>query len=146
LGFSRDCTVRDNQIYNNRQAGIAVENGVHFGIFNNDIQNNTHGILIWTRFYDYLKKVPNINATSSDWLIERNRLFQNKKAIRIAANQNHGIRPLDREKSAIPPKDHIIQNNEIRDNIIGIELEQVKDTQVKQNSLDNLVSNLDERD
>ena len=146
LGFSRDCTVRDNQIYNNRQAGIAVENGVHFEIFNNDIQNNAHGILIWTRFYDFLRGVPNINETSSDWLIERNRLFQNKKAIRIAANQNHGIRPLDREKSSIPPKDHIIQNNEIRDNLIGIELEQVKDTQVSQNSLDNLVSNLDERD
>ena len=146
LGFSRDCTVRDNQIYSNRQAGIAVENGVHFEIFNNDIQNNAHGILIWTRFYDFLRGVPNINETSSDWLIERNRLFQNKKAIRIAANQNHGIRPLDREKSSIPPKDHIIQNNEIRDNLIGIELEQVKDTQVSQNSLDNLVSNLDERD
>ena len=145
LGFSKDCTVRGNQIYNNRQAGIAVENGIHFEILNNDIQNNAHGILIWTRFYDFLKKVPNINATSSDWLIERNRLFHNKKAIRIAANQNHGIRPLDGEKSSIPPNNHIIQNNEIRGNIIGIELEKVKDTQMNQNVLNNLLTNVDEK-
>src|SRR5262245_60020645 len=47
LGFSSDCTLQENQIYNNRQAGIAVENGVGFNVINNDIQNNGHGILIW---------------------------------------------------------------------------------------------------
>jgi parallel beta-helix repeat protein len=145
LGFSSDYTLKDNQIYNNRQAGIAVENGVRFQVLNNDIQNNTHGILIWTRFYDFLKKVPDINPTSSDWLIERNKLLQNKKAIRIAANQNHGIRSLDEEHSAILPNNYIIQNNEIRGNVIGIELEKVKDTQLDQNLLDNLVANFDER-
>ncbi len=146
LGFSKDCTVKENQIYNNRQAGIAVENGIHFEVLNNDIQNNTHGILIWTRFYDFLKKVPNMNVTSSDWLIERNKLIQNKKAIRIAANQNHGAGPLDGEKSSIRPNNHIIQNNEIRENIIGIELEQVKDTQINGNIMDNLVANTDKKD
>jgi len=146
LGFSRDCMVRDNQIYHNRQAGIAVENGIGFEILNNDIQNNTHGILIWTRFYDFLKTVSDINATSSNWLIERNKLIQNKKAIRIAADQNHGIRPLEVEKSPIAPNNHIIQSNEIRDNVIGIELERVKDTRMNQNILDNLVANIDESD
>ena len=86
-----------------------------------------------------------MNETSSDWLIERNKLLQNKKAIRIAANQNHGVRPLDREKSSVSLHDHIIQNNEIRNNIIGIELEKVKDTQMNQNILDNLVANLEEK-
>jgi parallel beta-helix repeat protein len=145
LGFSSDCSVKDNQIYNNRQAGIAVENGVSFKVVGNDIQNNTHGILIWTRFYDFLKTVPNINATSSDWLVERNRLIQNKKAIRIAANQNHGIRALDREQSSVLPNGHIIQKNEIRDNLIGIELERVKDTRMDHNVMSNLVSNFDEK-
>jgi nitrous oxidase accessory protein NosD len=145
LGFSSDCTLEDNQIYNNRQAGIAVENGVVFKVVGNDIQNNTHGILIWTRLYEFLKTVPNINATSSDWLMERNRFIQNRKAIRIAADQNHGIYPLDREISPVPPNNHIIQNNEIRDNMIGIELEKVKDTQVNQNSLNNFIANFDER-
>ncbi|HJR80107.1 MAG TPA: right-handed parallel beta-helix repeat-containing protein [Anaerolineales bacterium] len=144
LGFSSNCTLKDNQIYNNRQAGIAVENGVHFQVLNNDIQNNLHGILIWTRSYDFLKRVPNINETSSDWLIERNRLMQNKKAIRIAADQNHGIRSLDGERSSVPPNNHIIQNNEIRDNILGIELEKAKDTQMNRNVLINLVADLNE--
>jgi parallel beta-helix repeat protein len=144
LGFSSECTIRDNQILNNRQAGIAVENGVGFKVIENDIQNNTHGILIWSRFYDFLRTVPNINPTSSDWLIERNRLIQNKKAIRIAANQNHGIRALDRELSSIPPNNHIIQNNEIRDNMMGIELEKAKDTRMDRNVLNNQIANLRE--
>jgi parallel beta-helix repeat protein len=145
LGFSSDCTLKDNQIHNNRQAGIAVENGIHFEVSGNDIQNNNHGILIWTRSYEFLKAVPNMNLTSSDWLIERNKLIENKKAIRIAANQDHGIRTLDGEKSSILPNNHVIQNNDIRANNIGIELEQVKDTQMKRNVLDNLVANVEEK-
>ncbi len=145
LGFSSNCTLRDNQIYNNRQAGIAVENGMNFEVLNNDIQNNAHGILIWTRSYEFLKTVPNMNDTSSDWLIARNKLLQNKKAIRIAANQNHGVRTLDGEKSSVLPTNHTIQSNEIRDNMIGIELERVKDTRTNQNILDNFVSNFEEK-
>ncbi len=141
LGFSSDCTLKDNRIHNNRQAGIAVENGIHFEVSGNDIQNNNHGILIWTRWYEFLKTVPNMNVTSRDWLIERNKLTQNKKGIRIAANQNHGVRPLDGEKASVPPNNHIIQNNEIRENNIGIELEQVKDAQTNQNIMNNLVAN-----
>jgi len=144
LGFSSDCTLKDNQIYNNRQAGIAVENGVRFEMSGNDIQYNNHGILIWTRWYEFLKTVPNMNVTSHDWRIERNKLIQNRKAIRIAANQNHGIHPLDGEQSPVPPSNHIIQNNEIRSNIVGIELEQTKETQMNQNALDNFSANVSE--
>jgi hypothetical protein len=73
-------------------------------------------------------------------------LIQNKKAIRIAANQDHGVRGLNEEShSSIPPNNHIIQNNEIRGNIIGIELEHVNDTQMDQNMLDNLGSNFNEK-
>jgi parallel beta-helix repeat protein len=144
LGFSSDCTLTNNQIYGNRQAGIAVENGMHFEVRDNDIQNNTHGILLWTRSYEFLKNVPNMNVTSSDWVIERNKLIQNKKAIRIAADQNHGIRPLEEERSSILPQNHSLQNNEIRHNIIGIELERVKDTQMSGNTLDNLFTNVQE--
>lgn len=146
LGFSSDCTLKNNQIHGNRQAGIAVENGVHFEILENDIRNNAHGILLWTRWYEFLKKVPNMNATSSQWLIERNKLIQNKKAIRIAANQNHGIWPLDGEQSNVPPNYHVIQNNEIQDNLIGVELERVRDTRIDQNVMSNLMADIDEKD
>lgn len=144
LGFSSDCTLKDNQIHGNRQAGIAVENGIHFRVEGNDIQNNAHGILIWTRSYEFLKTVPDMNATSSDWLIQRNKLLQNKKAIRIAANQNHGVLRLDRDLSPIAPNQHIIQNNEIRGNIVGVELEKVKDTRMDQNMLANLLTDVSE--
>ena len=86
-----------------------------------------------------------MNPTSSDWLMEGNRLVQNRKGIRIAANQNHGIRLLEEEPSSISPQNHRIQNNEIRDNLIGIELEKVKDTQINGNILDNVVTNVDEK-
>jgi len=84
-----------------------------------------------------------MNVTSSDWLIEGNRLVQNRKGIRIAANQDHGVRTLPEEQAA--PRNHAIQNNEIRDNIIGIELEKTQDTQIGQNGLDNLVANVVEK-
>ena len=145
LGFSRDCVLKENQIYSNRQAGIAVENGTHFQILDNDIQNNAHGILLWTRLYEFLKTVPDISATSHDWLIERNKLVQNKKGVRIAANQDHGVRALREDKSPVLPHNHIIQNNQIQGNLIGIELEQVRDTLMNENALDNLVTNVDEK-
>lgn len=145
LGFSSDCMLQDNQIYSNRQAGIAVENGIHFKVLNNDIQNNNHGILLWTRFYEFLKSVPSMNVTSQDWSIERNKLIGNKKGIRIAANQNHGIRSLENERSPVLPKDHRIQNNEIRENMIGIELNEVQDTQMKANKLNNFLVDVDDK-
>ena len=86
-----------------------------------------------------------MNPTSRDWLIERNRLVQNKKAIRIAANQDHGVRGLSEGKSSVSPHHHIIQNNEIRGNIMGVELDHVNDTQMDQNILDNLITDLDEK-
>jgi parallel beta-helix repeat protein len=144
LGFSSHCILQDNQIYNNRQAGIAVENGINFQVTDNDIQKNAHGILIWTRSYDFLKTVPNMNVTSSDWTMERNKLLQNKKAIRIAANQDHGVRGITEGRSSISPHHHVIQNNEIRGNTIGIELENVEGTGLDQNILDNHVTNVHE--
>jgi parallel beta-helix repeat protein len=144
LGFSSDCTLTNNQMYSNRQAGVAVENGIRFEVRDNDIQNNTHGVLIWTRSYEFLKNVPNMNVTSRDWVIERNKLVQNKKAIRIAANQNHGIWPLN-EESSILPQNHRIENNEIRDNVIGIELEKAEATQINGNTLENLLTNVHEK-
>ena len=86
-----------------------------------------------------------MNLTSSDWLIERNKLVQNKKAIRIAANQNHGVRPLKEELSSILPQNHKIENNEIRENVIGIELEKAEGVQISGNALENLLTNVHEK-
>lgn len=145
LGFSSGCVISDNRLHGNHQAGIAVENGIGFEVTNNDIRNNAHGILIWSRTYDFLKNLPDINTTSRDWLIERNRLMQNKKAVRIAANQDHGIRALRRGPLAASPQHHTIQNNEFRDNLVGIELERAVDTQLRANTMHNFLADLDEK-
>jgi hypothetical protein len=84
-----------------------------------------------------------MNATSRDWLIEGNKLVQNRKAIRIAASQNHGVRPLA-EPSSMLPQNHLIQNNEIQENVVGIELEKTIRTQMVKNTMNNLVANIRE--
>ncbi len=86
-----------------------------------------------------------MNETSRDWVIERNKLIHNKKAIRIAANQDHGIRGLGGKPLPVLPNNHTICNNEIRGNIIGVELDQVSHTLIDQNMLDNLIADLDEK-
>ena len=53
------------------------------------------------------------------------------------------MRTLDEESEV--PNNHRIQNNEIRENIIGIELENVRDTQIDQNASKNLIADLEER-
>ena len=69
----------------------------------------------------------------------------NRKAIRIAANQDHGIRELFQAKASVLPHDHMIQHNQIHGNMIGVELENVKGTQINENVLDNLLVNIDEK-
>ena len=55
-----------------------------------------------------------------------NSLIHNNKAIRIAANQDHGIRPYRVPAGQEPaqwlrPHDHIIRNNTIQENRLGVE-------------------------
>lgn len=141
LGFSRDNRLENNQICGNRKAGIAVENGIHMTVQNNDLQHNGHGILLWSKYVpEFARAVPD-NDTSRDWLIRDNYIVHNDKGIRIAANQDHGIRPFSSGANAIPlPRDHIIQSNQIRQNRVGIELCEAVSTTITQNMMqDNVV-------
>lgn len=126
LGFSRDCVLEQNQIHQNRQAGIAVENGVGFQVRHNSFQHNRHGILLWSKYVAAFATAVPANDTSRDWLIEQNRFIHNGTAIRIAANQDHGIRPLPAAAPGTPsaprPHQHTIRANTIHDNRVGIEL------------------------
>lgn len=137
LGFSRHNTLENNQVNSNRQAGIAVENGVDFSVRDNHFEQNTHGILLWSkRLPDCEPNAPE-NDTSRDWKIENNSFIRNTKAIRIAANQDHGIRPL-REDGAwgLPtpaPRQHIIRNNHFQQNAQVFDLVGVEDTDTVEN-------------
>jgi parallel beta-helix repeat protein len=126
LGFSRDGVLEGNQMVDNARAGIAVENGVRFQVLRNHFQGSDHGILLWSKHIpDFLEAVPE-NTTSCDWRIENNTFIHNNKAVRIAANQDHGVRPYKVPEGEDPttwllPAEHTLTDNHFEDNRIGIE-------------------------
>jgi parallel beta-helix repeat protein len=135
LGFSSENTLENNRIWHNRQAGIAVENGVGMQVRENDFRENGHGILLWSkRIPEFDAHVPE-NDTSRDWIIEHNRFTGNRKAIRIAANQDHGLRDYSPEGKCSPPRNHVIHNNQITDNRVGIELVGAEKTHLDGNQM-----------
>lgn len=109
----------------NRQAGIAVENGINFSVRGNTFQGCGHGILLWSRHVpEFVRSAPE-NDTSREWLIEGNVFNRCGKGIRIAANQDHGIRNLeieDGEPTAPRPHHHTIRKNEFQENRVGVEV------------------------
>lgn len=140
-GFSSDFVLEENRMVHNRQAGIAVENGMNFTVRGNTFQACGHGVLIWTKPW---RGAGQANDTAAGWLIEANRFLRNGVGIRIAANQDHGIRPLqDEESSVIAPHSHRIVRNDIQDNRIGIELVRAKQNVIRENILNgNVEANL----
>jgi len=138
LGFSWDNVIENNRMVHNRQAGIAVENGHGMIVRGNEFHTNLHGILIWTRKEESLREMFPDSMTSHDWTIERNTFIRNGRGIRIAAEQDHGIRPVSEEARGTAeqrPRDHIIRRNQFQDNRIGVELVQADRTIVEGNTM-----------
>src|SRR5205085_6641397 len=107
----------------NRKAGIAVENGHGFTVRGNTLQGNGHGILLWSKHVERFAELYPESFTSRDWRIEENSLIRNGTGIRIAADQDHGIRRLSPDVPRSPrPHGHVIRKNDIQDNGVGIEL------------------------
>jgi parallel beta-helix repeat protein len=140
LGFSWDTTLENNRMVHNRQAGIAVENGHGFVVQGNTFQANGHGVLIWTKHVESFAALFPESRTSYDWTIERNTFARNTTAIRIAADQDHGIRPLPETavQQGTPetrPRDHAIRGNDIQNGVVGIELVRADRTTIENNVL-----------
>lgn len=137
LGFSRDGELDGNLITENRRAGIAVENGVNFQIKGNTLQSNSCGILLWSKRIQNFELALPENNTSHDWNIERNQFIDNKKAIRIVADQDHGIRslPISGELGypAPVPHSHTIRRNYLKSNVQDFEFVGIKGTIIEQN-------------
>ncbi|MFN3652967.1 MAG: nitrous oxide reductase family maturation protein NosD [Armatimonadota bacterium] len=150
LGFSWDTTIEGNRMIMNRQAGIAVENGHGFRVTGNRFQGNGHGILLWTHYVEKFAGLFPESMTSYDWTIEENTFTRNGKGIRIAADQDHGIRPLPEERCGreeTRPRGHTLRKNDIQDNRVGIELFRADGTVVEQNLLNaNVEANLRQDD
>jgi parallel beta-helix repeat protein len=138
LGFSWDNTIEGNRVVHNRQAGIAVENGHGMIVRDNEFHSNAHGILLWTKQAETFRETYPESVTSYNWTIENNTFTRNGKAICIAADKDHGIRPLPDQESGNPeqrPHDHIIRKNEIQDNRIGVELYHADRTSIEGNTM-----------
>ena len=141
LCFSQDGTIENNQIIANRQAGIATENGVNFNINRNILSNNRYGILLCSKHIPQFDQGMPENTTSLRWTIERNIFSGNHKAIRIAADQDHGIKPLPaRGELGYPapkPANHVIRNNVFEKNVHAFEQIDILDTRIDSNELRN---------
>jgi parallel beta-helix repeat protein len=127
-----------------------VDNGHGFVVRGNTFQANGHGILLWTHYVDKSAAAYPESDTSYDWTIEENVFTRNGKGICIAADKDHGIRPLPPEEGGKPearPHDHIIRKNDIQDNRIGVELVSADRTTVEGNILNrNVEANIRQDD
>lgn len=137
LGFSSHSILENNQVKSNHQAGIATENGFNFRVRGNLFEENGHGILLWSKRIPAFESGVPENTTSYNWLIEENRFVRNRKAIRIAADQDHGIRPLPPSGEwgfpAPTPHDHTIRCNDFIENSVNIELCNTESTLIQGN-------------
>lgn len=106
LGFSAENQIVGNTISANRRAGIAVENGYGFAVRENEIAENAYGVLLWSKYVAPFAEALPANDTSRDWLIEANRFRANRVAFRLAADQDHGVRPMPAAAPRCPPPHH----------------------------------------
>jgi parallel beta-helix repeat protein len=126
LGFSRDGRLEGNHVENCSQAGIATENGFNFQVRDNSFESCRYAILLWSKHIpEFVAALPE-NTTSYNWLVENNTLRGSQVAIRIAANQDHGIAPYAVPEGEDPvkfhrPYDHTIRNNVIEGNRRGVQ-------------------------
>ncbi len=143
-GYSKEFTIEKNRMLFNRQAGIAVENGIAFDVTGNHFQSSKHGILLWSGGQsEYVESFP-YRETCQDWTIHENIFAENWTAIRIGRDMDHGIRKLPPEKQAgISPNNIRITKNDIQGNRTGISLDGVVNSLILENLMsDNIAGNI----
>lgn len=123
LGFSTENVLEANEVRNSRRAGVAVENGVGCVLRGNEFADGAYGVLLWSKYVQPFALALPANDTSRNWLIEQNRFLRNGVAVRVAANQDHGVRPLAPGVPRCPtPRAHTLRANSFRENRLDIEL------------------------
>lgn len=136
LGFSTNNLVEGNSICDNRRAGVAVENGVGCTVRDNRFERNAYGLLLWSKHVAAFATALPQNDTSRDWLIERNSFAHNGTAVRIAADQDHGLRSLPAANPRCPaPHGHTLRENNIAESRLGIETIGALATRLERNQM-----------
>lgn len=150
MGYSWETTIEENRMVMNRQAGIATEHGHGFLVRGNQFQANGHGILLWSSPIAQLAEWFPESPTSYDWRIVDNVFTRNGKGVRIAADQDHGIRGIPEDRAGrddARPHDHVLTGNDIQDNRVGIDLHRADRTVIEGNLLNrNVEANLRQED
>lgn len=137
LGFSSRNLVEGNEVRASRRAGVAVENGVGCVVRDNELADGAYGVLLWSKYVQPFALALPANDTSRDWLIEGNRFARNGVAVRIAADQDHGVRPLGPGVPRCPrPRAHTLRANSFRENRLDIELVGADDPTLDANSFE----------
>lgn len=137
LGFSRETIVEGNEVRASRRAGVAVENGVGCTVRANEFAESAYGVLLWSKHVAAFAQALPANDTSRDWLIEGNRFVGNGVGVRIAADQDHGVRPLPPLTPRCPrPRAHTLRRNSFRGNRLDIELIDADEPLLEANSFE----------
>lgn len=137
LGFSSENLLEGNQARASRRAAVAVENGVGCVVRGNELADGAYGVLLWSKHVAPFAAALPGNDTSRAWLIEENRLTGNGVAVRIAGDQDHGVRPLAPLTPRSPrPHDHILRRNRFRENRLDIELLGADDPLLEENEFE----------
>jgi hypothetical protein len=90
--------------------------------------------LLWSKFVaPFAEHFPE-NDTSRNWQLEGNDFRENTIAVRIAADQDHGVRTLPSTIPRCPqPHGHTLRNNLIVGSRIGIETRGVEPPHLERN-------------
>ncbi len=141
LGWSRQNVVEDNHIAHNRIAGVAIEHGVGNVIRRNRFERNGEGVQLWVNdpsqrgtalFTEFFPD----QADSYDTEVSDNTFEHNDTAVHVWTQRGANY-------TAPRCHDMRILRNTIRDNRVGVHLERVRDSLVRQNFIQaNLVAGI----
>ena len=136
LGFSRHTLVEGNRAHQNRMAGVAAGNAAELDVRGNDFQAGLHGVLLWTHpAREFLTLFPDLE-TLHDVRITRNTFLRNHTALRVVADRDHGLRPLEPPPvTATIPRRVTATGNTIQDNRIGLDLSRLLEGRFEGNTL-----------
>lgn len=133
LGGSRKNEVTENEIIENRHAGIAIDHGNSMTISKNVIQGNRYGVLLWARRAQEENSDQSSTPESHSYIISDNQIESNRV----------GIYSVTTSPGEPHCYNYTITGNKINDNRIGIRLERTKDCKIEANTMSgNVVQNI----
>lgn len=140
LGWSSETTVEDNDIANNRIAGVAIEHGHHNTIQANRFDRNRIGVQLWAnidahRGTELFRQYFPAGANSHETRIAGNQFSKHDTAIYCFSERG--------EQAEQRCHSFDVNGNTLTDNRIGVHFERVRDSHIVNNRIfDNVVAGI----